>query len=50
MSVVRVAIAGAGGRMGRALLEAATSTEGVALGAALDLPGTRWAGSPVRPR
>ena len=44
MSTVRVAIAGAGGRMGQALLEAATSTEGVALGAALDVPGSRLAG------
>jgi 4-hydroxy-tetrahydrodipicolinate reductase len=40
MSAVRVAIAGAGGRMGRALLEAASATEGVKLGAALDvMPG-----------
>jgi 4-hydroxy-tetrahydrodipicolinate reductase len=44
MSVARVAIAGAGGRMGRALLEAATSTEGVKLAAALDMPGSEWAG------
>jgi 4-hydroxy-tetrahydrodipicolinate reductase len=44
MSAVRVAVAGAGGRMGRALLDAATSTEGILLGAALDLPGTAWAG------
>ena len=44
MSGVRVAIAGAGGRMGRALLDAATTTDGVILGAALDLPGTAWAG------
>ena len=44
MSAVRVAIAGASGRMGRALLEAATSTEGVALGAALDIAGSPWAG------
>jgi len=44
MNAVRVAIAGAGGRMGRALLEAATSTEGVALAAALDLAGSEWAG------
>ena len=44
MSGVRVAVAGAGGRMGRALLEAATSTEGIALAAALDAPGTPWAG------
>jgi len=35
--MVRVAIAGAGGRMGGALLDAARSTEGVALGAALDV-------------
>jgi 4-hydroxy-tetrahydrodipicolinate reductase len=40
MSAVRLAIAGAGGRMGRALLEAAGATEGVKLGAALDVtPG-----------
>ncbi|HET9652507.1 MAG TPA: 4-hydroxy-tetrahydrodipicolinate reductase [Usitatibacter sp.] len=44
MSAVRVAVAGAGGRMGLALLEAATSTEGVALGAALDVAGSRAAG------
>jgi 4-hydroxy-tetrahydrodipicolinate reductase len=34
MSGVRIAVAGAGGRMGMALLEAATSTHGVALAAA----------------
>lgn len=44
MSGVRVAVAGAGGRMGRALLEAATATEGVALAAALDMAGSEWAG------
>ena len=44
MSAVRVAVAGAGGRMGRALLEAATSTEGVKLAAALDIAGSEWAG------
>jgi len=44
MSAVRVAVAGAGGRMGRALLEAATSTEGVALAAALDVAGSALAG------
>jgi 4-hydroxy-tetrahydrodipicolinate reductase len=43
MSVVRIAVAGAGGRMGMALLEAATSTEGVALAAALDMPDSRLA-------
>ena len=44
MSAVRVAVAGAGGRMGRALLDAATATEGVALGGAIDMAGTPWAG------
>jgi 4-hydroxy-tetrahydrodipicolinate reductase len=44
MSEVRVAIAGAGGRMGRALLEAATSTPGVKLAGALDMPGSDSAG------
>ena len=44
MSAVRIAVAGAGGRMGMALLEAATSTEGVTLAAALDMPGSRLAG------
>ena len=44
MSTVRVAIAGAGGRMGRALIEAATSIEGIALAAALDIAASPWAG------
>jgi 4-hydroxy-tetrahydrodipicolinate reductase len=44
MSAVRVAIAGAGGRMGRALIEAATSTPEVALGAAFDVAGSPFAG------
>ncbi len=44
MNAVRVTIAGAGGRMGRALLDAATATEGVALAAALDVAGSEWAG------
>ena len=44
MSAVRVAIAGAGGRMGRALLDAASSTAGVALASALDAAGSEWAG------
>jgi 4-hydroxy-tetrahydrodipicolinate reductase len=40
MSAVRVAIAGAGGRMGQALLDAAKSADGVQLAAALDMaPG-----------
>ena len=41
---VRVAIAGASGRMGLALLEAAGSTEGVTLGAAVDLSAATWGG------
>ncbi|HST02863.1 MAG TPA: 4-hydroxy-tetrahydrodipicolinate reductase, partial [Usitatibacter sp.] len=44
MSPVRVAVAGAGGRMGRALLEAATATPGIALGAALDIAASHWIG------
>jgi 4-hydroxy-tetrahydrodipicolinate reductase len=44
MSAVRVAIAGAGGRMGRALLEAAASTEGVKLVGALDVASSPCAG------
>jgi len=42
MSPVRVAIAGAGGRMGRALLEAAGGTQGVEVGAALDVSPGAW--------
>ena len=44
MSAVRVAIAGASGRMGLALLEAAAGTEGVTLGSALDLSASTWGG------
>ncbi len=44
MTATRVAVAGAGGRMGRALLEAAAATEGVVLAAALEAPGSPWAG------
>ena len=44
MNPVRVAIAGASGRMGLALLEAAATTEGVALGAAVDLAASTWGG------
>ena len=42
MSVVRVGIAGASGRMGQALLEAAASTEGFAVGSAVDLTAGSW--------
>jgi len=44
MNSVRVAIAGAGGRMGRALLEAATSTQGVTLAAAIDVTASMLVG------
>ena len=37
---LRVGVAGASGRMGRALLEAVASTEGISLGAALDVAGS----------
>jgi 4-hydroxy-tetrahydrodipicolinate reductase len=47
MSPVRVAIAGASGRMGLALLEAAAGTEGVALGGAVDLAASTWGGVPI---
>jgi 4-hydroxy-tetrahydrodipicolinate reductase len=43
-AAVRVAIAGANGRMGLALLEAAAQTEGVMLGAAIDLSASTWGG------
>ena len=44
MNTARVVIAGAGGRMGRALLEAATSTPGIALASALEMPGSPFIG------
>jgi 4-hydroxy-tetrahydrodipicolinate reductase len=44
-AAVRVAIAGAGGRMGRALIEAAARTDGVAVTAATEVPGSRLIGS-----
>ncbi|MGZ5651374.1 MAG: 4-hydroxy-tetrahydrodipicolinate reductase [Usitatibacter sp.] len=44
MKPVRVAIAGASGRMGLALLEAAAATEGVTLGGAVDLTASTWGG------
>ena len=37
---IRVAIAGAGGRMGRQLIQAALGLEGVQLGAALEREGS----------
>ena len=42
---IRVAIAGAGGRMGRQLIQAATALDGVALGAALEREGSSLVGA-----
>jgi 4-hydroxy-tetrahydrodipicolinate reductase len=44
---VRLVIAGAGGRMGRALVEATLADPALSLGAALDLPGSPALGSRV---
>jgi 4-hydroxy-tetrahydrodipicolinate reductase len=41
---VRIAVAGAGGRMGQALIEATLSDPALKLGAAFDLPGSASAG------
>lgn len=42
---IRIAIAGAGGRMGRQLIQAVTQSEGAALGAALERQGSSLVGS-----
>ncbi len=42
--MIRVVITGAGGRMGRALIEAATRAEGIELAGALDRPGSNTIG------
>lgn len=42
---IRVAIVGAGGRMGRQLIQAAMAMEGVQLGAALEREGSSLLGS-----
>ena len=44
MSAVRLAVAGAGGRMGRALLEAGSADPATAIAAALDVAGSPFAG------
>ncbi|WP_068634810.1 4-hydroxy-tetrahydrodipicolinate reductase [Thauera butanivorans] len=44
MADIRVAIAGASGRMGRMLIEAVLGAEGVVLGSAFDRPGTPFIG------
>lgn len=43
-SYIRIAIAGAGGRMGRQLIQAVQQAEGVVLGAALSRPGSSLIG------
>lgn len=47
MSTIRVAIAGASGRMGRMLIEAALKDDGMTLAAAFDQPGTPFIGRDV---
>jgi 4-hydroxy-tetrahydrodipicolinate reductase len=42
MSALRVGVAGATGRMGQALLEAASSSEGIVVGSAVDLTAGQW--------
>ena len=44
---MKIAIAGAGGRMGRALIEAVLADPALELGAAFDAPGTPAIGQPV---
>ncbi len=44
MNKIRIAIAGASGRMGRTLIEAVSRAEDAILAAALDQPGTPWIG------
>jgi 4-hydroxy-tetrahydrodipicolinate reductase len=43
--MIRVVITGAGGRMGRALIEAVTRAEGIELAGALDRPGSNTIGA-----
>ena len=42
---IRMAIVGAGGRMGRQLIQAVSEAEGVVLGAALERPGSTLVGA-----
>lgn len=44
-STIRIAIVGAGGRMGRQLIQAVTQMEGVVLGAAIERKGSTLVGS-----
>ncbi|MCP3866942.1 MAG: 4-hydroxy-tetrahydrodipicolinate reductase [Gammaproteobacteria bacterium] len=43
--MIRVAVAGAGGRMGKALIEAVTEREGLVVGAATERPGSSLIGA-----
>jgi len=45
MSHIRIAVAGAGGRMGRTLVQAVTEAEGLVLGAATERPGSGLIGA-----
>jgi len=45
MSHIRIAVAGAGGRMGRTLVQAVTEAEGLVLGAATERPGSSLIGA-----
>ena len=45
MNEIRVAVAGAGGRMGRTLVQAVTEAEGLVLGAASECPGSSLIGA-----
>lgn len=44
MSEMRLIVAGAGGRMGRALMRAISETEGAVVTGALEAPGSEWLG------
>ena len=44
MNQIRIAIAGASGRMGRTLIEAVSQAEDAVLAAALEQPGSPWLG------
>ena len=47
MSEMRLIVAGAGGRMGRALMRAISETEGAVVTGALEAPGSEWIGHDV---
>ena len=44
MSEMRLIVAGAGGRMGRALMRAISETKGAVVTGALEAPGSEWVG------